>query len=151
MRSLELLPVMPHGRMDAAHCVPTEPHGDALPCGATALAAIPWLPPALSCCIWCCALYTVLSCAPPDARGLTPAICEDGRTDPLAFRNRAMLLLGFAVALRRSELVGLQLGNALLIPGRGVRLLVRRSKTNQQGRAQERSCRPSTLVDLTRG
>lgn len=55
----------------------------------------------------------------------------------LAARDRAMLLLGFGAALRRSELVALTIGDAAIIPGRGVRLLVRRSKTDQQGRGQE--------------
>jgi integrase len=55
----------------------------------------------------------------------------------LAARDRAMLLLGFGAALRRSELVALTIGDAAIVPGRGVRLLVRRSKTDQQGRGQE--------------
>lgn len=56
---------------------------------------------------------------------------------PLGVRNRAMLLLGFGAALRRSELVALQLGDHEPVSGRGVRLLVRRSKTDQHGRGQE--------------
>jgi integrase len=55
----------------------------------------------------------------------------------LAARDRAMLLLGFGAALRRSELVALTIGDAEIVPGRGVKLLVRRSKTDQQGRGQE--------------
>jgi site-specific recombinase XerD len=58
------------------------------------------------------------------------------RTCPLGVRNRAMLLLGFSAALRRSELVALQIGDVELVPGRGLRLLVRRSKTDQHGRGQ---------------
>lgn len=73
----------------------------------------------------------------PMLAALPPTIRDDGQTDPLAIRNRAMLLLGFAAALRRSELVGLQLGDVVLVPGRGMRLLVRRSKTDQQGRGQD--------------
>jgi len=56
---------------------------------------------------------------------------------PLGVRHRAMLLVGFGAALRRSELVALQLGDAEAIPGRGLRLLVRRSKTDPHGRGQE--------------
>ena len=55
----------------------------------------------------------------------------------LAARDRAMLLLGFGAALRRSELVALTIGDAEIVMGRGVRLLIRRSKTDQQGRGQE--------------
>src|SRR5271165_2492137 len=52
-------------------------------------------------------------------------------------RERAMLLVGFGAALRRSELVALTLGDITTIPGRGLRVLVRRSKTDQQGQGQE--------------
>ena len=54
----------------------------------------------------------------------------------LGARDRAMLLLGFGAALRRSEMVALQLGDVERIAGRGVRLLVRRSKTDQHGQGQ---------------
>jgi integrase len=47
-----------------------------------------------------------------------------------------MLLLGFGAALRRSELMALHLGNVEPVPGRGLRLLVRRSKTGQHGQRQ---------------
>ncbi len=56
---------------------------------------------------------------------------------PLAVRSRAMLLLGFGAALRRSELVALRLADVEPVPGRGLRLLVRRSKTDPQGRGQQ--------------
>jgi integrase len=55
----------------------------------------------------------------------------------LAARDRAMLLLGFGAALRRSELVALKFGDAQIVQGRGVQLLIRRSKTDQQGRGHE--------------
>ena len=60
-----------------------------------------------------------------------------GTEGSLAVRNRAMLLLGFSAALRRSELVALQIGDIEPVPGRGLRLLVQRSKTDQNGRGQE--------------
>ena len=47
-----------------------------------------------------------------------------------------MLLLGFGAALRRSELVALTLGDVETVPGRGLRVLVRRSKTDQHGQGQ---------------
>ena len=52
-------------------------------------------------------------------------------------RERAMLLLGFGAALRRSELVALTLGDVETVPGRGLKLLVRRSKTDQQGQGHD--------------
>jgi integrase len=55
----------------------------------------------------------------------------------LGARDRAMLLLGFGAALRRSELVALQLGDVVTVPGRGLRVLVRRSKTDQHGQGQD--------------
>jgi len=55
----------------------------------------------------------------------------------LGARDRAMLLLGFGAALRRSELVALQLGEVVPVPGRGLRVLVRRSKTDQHGHGQD--------------
>jgi site-specific recombinase XerD len=55
---------------------------------------------------------------------------------PLGARDRAMLLVGFGAALRRSELVALTLGDVETVHGRGLRVLVRRSKTDQQGQGQ---------------
>ena len=59
-----------------------------------------------------------------------------GPETPLGARDRALLLLGFAGALRRSELVGLTLGDIEVVPQRGLRLLIRRSKTDQRGAGQ---------------
>ena len=55
----------------------------------------------------------------------------------LGARDRAMLLLGFGAALRRSELVALRIGDVEPVAGRSVRLLVRRSKTDQHGKGQD--------------
>ena len=57
-------------------------------------------------------------------------------SDPLGARDRAMLLIGFGAALRRGELVALTLGDIETVPGRGLRVTVRRSKTDQQGKGQ---------------
>jgi integrase len=54
----------------------------------------------------------------------------------LGARHRAMLLLGFGAALRRSEIVALTLGDVTVVDGRGLSVLVRRSKTDQQGRGR---------------
>jgi site-specific recombinase XerD len=56
---------------------------------------------------------------------------------PLGARDRAMLLLGFGAALRRSELVALTLGDIETVPGRGLKLLVRRSKTDPHGQGHD--------------
>lgn len=50
-------------------------------------------------------------------------------------RDRALLLLGFACALRRSELVALQVAD-LEPSGGGLRITIRRSKTDQEGHGQ---------------
>jgi integrase len=55
---------------------------------------------------------------------------------PLGARNRAMLLLGFGAALRRSELVGLALGDVEIVSGKGLLLTIARSKTDQYGKGQ---------------
>ena len=55
---------------------------------------------------------------------------------PLGARSRAMLLLGFGAALRRSELVGLSLGDVETVAGRGLLITVARSKTDQHGAGQ---------------
>jgi integrase len=47
-------------------------------------------------------------------------------------RDRALLLVGFAAALRRSELVALTVADVETVP-EGLRLTIRRSKTDQEG------------------
>ena len=51
-------------------------------------------------------------------------------------RDRALLALGFAGAFRRSELVALQVGDLVEAPD-GFRVIIRRSKTDQEGEGQE--------------
>lgn len=53
-----------------------------------------------------------------------------------AVRDAAILLTAFAGAFRRSELVGLDLRDVTFDRADGVHLLVRRSKTDQQGEGQ---------------
>jgi integrase len=53
-----------------------------------------------------------------------------------ATRDRALLLIGFAGGLRRSELVGLDVGDVEHVR-QGVVLHLRRSKTDQEGRGQK--------------
>ena len=54
---------------------------------------------------------------------------------PLGLRDRALLLLGFAGAFRRSELVSLDVDDLEFTP-RGVRVQLRRSKTDQEAQGR---------------
>ena len=63
------------------------------------------------------ALRTVVLAIPADLRGL---------------RDRALLLIGWTAALRRSELVALEVGDLAFEP-EGVVLTIRRSKTDREG------------------
>ena len=69
------------------------------------------------------------------------ALCPDTLTGK---RDRALLALGFAGAFRRSELVALQVEDLVETPD-GLRVLIRRSKTDQEGQGAEvailRGCR----------
>jgi site-specific recombinase XerD len=56
-------------------------------------------------------------------------------TSLLDRRDRALILLGFAAALRRSELVGLRVAD-VRVEEEGLVLTLRRSKTNQEGRLE---------------
>jgi site-specific recombinase XerD len=71
-----------------------------------------------------------------------PAVAEMVRAmvatapDTLAgLRDRAMILLGFAGAFRRSELVGLDVADIERVEA-GLRVMIRRSKTDQEGAGQ---------------
>ncbi|WP_417461565.1 site-specific integrase [Kordiimonas sp.] len=61
------------------------------------------------------------------------AACEDGRRGA---RDRALLLVGFAGAFRRSELVALNCKNVEFVP-EGIVLTIERSKTDQEGRGRK--------------
>ena len=88
---------------------------------------------------------------------VAPALTEDLRlmiehlpredpespTSPLtlsAQRDRALLLVGFAGALRRSELVGLDVAD-VTFGAEGLRLVVRKSKTDQHGEGHAKGIR----------
>jgi len=64
----------------------------------------------------------------PDLRRMVKGL----GTDPAGCRDHALLLLGFAGALRRSELVGLDLEDVTEGPD-GLTLRLRRCKTDQEG------------------
>jgi integrase len=72
-------------------------------------------------------------------RRVAPVVTADLRRIVLALpettaglRDRALLLLGFAAALRRSELVALDVSDVAYAP-EGLRLTIRRSKCDQEG------------------
>ncbi|MFG5121728.1 tyrosine-type recombinase/integrase [Methylorubrum sp. POS3] len=54
---------------------------------------------------------------------------------PIDHRDRALLLVGFGAALRRSELVALDLDDVAVVP-EGLRITIRRSKGDQEGEGQ---------------
>jgi integrase len=58
------------------------------------------------------------------------AACDAGTT--IGLRDRALVLVGFGAALRRSELVALDRRD-LTFTGEGVRITLRRSKADQEG------------------
>ncbi len=60
------------------------------------------------------------------------ATCDTGTSAGL--RDRAVLLLGFALLARRSELAALNLSDVTLVPGEGLEVTIRSSKTDQSAR-----------------
>jgi integrase len=67
------------------------------------------------------------------------AVCDN---DVAGLRDRALFLICFAGALRRSELVGLDVAHVTWVPD-GARLLITRSKTDKEGAGAE--------IGITRG
>ena len=60
------------------------------------------------------------------------AACDAGTATGL--RDRAVVLLGFALLARRSELAALNLSDVELVPGEGLAVTIRSSKTDQSAR-----------------
>ncbi|API61277.1 integrase (plasmid) [Tardibacter chloracetimidivorans] len=89
--------------------------------------------------------------APADADALRDMIRTIEGDDLRAVRDRAMLAIGMAAALRRSELAGLLIDDVEL-PPEGLRLLIGRSKTDQSGEGaviaipEGRRIRPKALL-----
>lgn len=69
------------------------------------------------------------------AADLTRMIAAAGGQNARAVRDRAVMALGLAAALRRSELVALQLADLELVR-EGIMLKIRHSKTDQKGEGQ---------------
>ena len=63
-------------------------------------------------------------------------LCRACGLDLSGMRDRAMFLIGFAGAMRRSELVGLDVGHVKWT-GTGLKLLIERSKTDAGGEGAE--------------
>jgi len=78
-----------------------------------------------------------------DIRLMVESLPRSPETDRLtlaAKRDRALLLVGFAGALRRSELVGLNVSD-IGFNADGLRLVVRQSKSDQEGRGHVKGLR----------
>ena len=71
--------------------------------------------------------------ATADLIGQMVALCPDTM---IGKRDRALLCLGFAGAFRRSELCALEVADLTEVPD-GLRILIRRSKGDQEGQGQE--------------
>lgn len=66
---------------------------------------------------------------------MVAAIRRDSARQPLArLRDPALLLLGFALGRRRSELVALRVSDLAPVEGEGLSVLIARSKTDQSGK-----------------
>lgn len=89
--------------------------------------------------------------AAADADHLRDMLRAISGADLRSLRDRALLAIGMAGALRRSELVALDLADVTLVPG-GLELLIRRSKTDQEGAGvriaipEGRRIRPKALL-----
>src|SRR5215471_116575 len=67
---------------------------------------------------------------PEELKRILDSISE---RDPLGLRDRALLLIGFLGAMRRSEIAGLDARN-IKVEDEGLRVRIARSKTDQEGR-----------------
>jgi len=68
---------------------------------------------------------------PEDLRKVCAKLLEVG--DARAIRDRAILLIGFATSLRRSNIAALNYSDIRFVPKKGVAVTVRSSKTDQTG------------------
>jgi site-specific recombinase XerD len=73
------------------------------------------------------------------------AMAMSAGTCPKGLRDRALLLLGFAGAFRRSELVALDVGDLQFCDG-GLRVRIRQSKTDQEGLGTTVAIVPGTFA-----
>ena len=94
-------------------------------------------------------LRRTLGCAKDKKAPLTPTQLglikwDSGRK---GLRDKALILVGFFAALRRSELVGLNVEDVEFVP-EGAILTIRKSKTDQEGRGREVAIGYAKRADL---
>lgn len=86
--------------------------------------------------------------APPLlVRHLEKIIARMPATDPVATRDKALLLVGWAGALRRSEIAALDRQHAVFTP-EGIQLTISSSKTDQEGHGELIPIEPAQNPDL---
>lgn len=93
-----------------------------------------------------------LKMAPAEAppllvRHLEKIVARMPATDPIAIRDKALLLVGWAGALRRSELAALDREHAVFTP-EGLALTIASSKTDQAGESELVPIEPAQNPDL---
>jgi site-specific recombinase XerD len=81
-------------------------------------------------------LGTARQAKTPATHDLIGKMMEACPASLIGIRDRALLALGFAGAFRRSELVALDMADLTEVPD-GLRVLIRKSKTDQEGAGQE--------------
>jgi integrase len=94
----------------------------------------------------------VLKVAPEEAppllvRHLEKIVARMPATDPVAIRDKALLLVGWAGALRRSEIAALDRQHAVFTP-EGLALTIASSKTDQEGHGELVPIEPASNPDL---
>jgi integrase len=72
---------------------------------------------------------------PHHLRVMVDALPLDDKQRLRSLRNRALLTLGWVGGMRRSEIVALQVSDVQKVP-EGLRITIRRSKTDQEGRGR---------------
>jgi integrase len=82
--------------------------------------------------------------APATADKIVAMVSATG-TDTKGLRDRALLLLGFAGAFRRAELVALDVAD-LEFCDRGLRVFIRKSKTDQDGQGATIAIVPGSIA-----
>jgi integrase len=86
--------------------------------------------------------------APPLlVRHLEKIVARMPATDPVAMRDKALLLVGWAAALRRSEIAHFDRKHAVFSP-EGVTLTIASSKTDQEGHGESIPIEPASNPDL---
>jgi site-specific recombinase XerD len=87
----------------------------------------------------------VKTCKAPVTADKMRAMAAEASNELIGLRDRALLLLGFAGAFRRSELVALNLSDLTECEG-GMRVKIARSKTDQEGQGITIGVAPGTVA-----